>query len=290
MAARRVLLAGDQFVVGYRAQRQWNWLIATAFLLGKLGGGLFLVALLVDFPAGAWLGLLIGVVGKGTAHLAYLGKPARFWRAMLHPQTSWLSRGLYFMGAFAVFGAITLLLDKGSTAWEVARALALLSAALMMIYDGFVLSASPGLALWSTPLMPVLAFSYALLGGVTLSIVFGNWLDAANAVASLDNLELGLLGLNLVIVVSFIYVMFSSTPRSRRAVEVLARNYTVPFFVGVFGVGIMATALLALWFTRTDNATILTGVALGDVTGHYLLFYLLLKAGLYAPMLPRGTN
>ena len=300
MAARRALLAGDQFVVGYRPQKQWNWLIATAFLLGKLGGGLFLVALLVDFPVGALLGLVIGVVGKGTAHMAYLGKPTRFWRALYHPQTSWLSRGLYFMGGFAVFGILTLApsfswlswgpLAQGSLAWDVVRALALASAFLVMIYDGFVMAASPALALWSTPLLPVLALSYSLLGGVTLSIALGNWLNEAEAVRRLETLELALFGLNLVIVACYVWVMFSSTPRGKRAVEVLIYQYPLPFFVGVLGVGIGAAALLALWFTATKNVNILAGVALGDVLGHYLLFYLLLKAGLYAPALPRGCR
>lgn len=292
-------------MVGYRPQGQWNWLIATAFLLGKLGAGLFLVALLVDFPSLAFhevalVGLAIGVIGKGAAHMAYLGKPTRFWRALSHPQTSWLSRGFYFMGGFAVFGMLVLApsvswlswlpLTAESVPWYIVLALAAASAFMMMIYDGFVMSASPSLALWNTPLLPLMALSYALLGGVTLTIVFGNFLVDAEIAPSLETLELALFGINLIILACYTSVMFTSTPRSRRAVEVLVYQYTLPFFAGVIGVGIMAAGLLAAFFMATNNSDILLWLALGDVLGHYLLFYLLLKAGLYAPMLPRGAS
>ena len=45
---------------------------------------------------------------RGGFHLAYLGKPFRFWRMLLKPQTSWMARGFIFMLLFIVFGAVQL--------------------------------------------------------------------------------------------------------------------------------------------------------------------------------------
>ncbi|MDE3077381.1 MAG: dimethyl sulfoxide reductase anchor subunit [Chloroflexota bacterium] len=299
----RLLVVGDEFVMGYRQQGQWNWLIATAFVLGKVGSGLFVVSFLTQFPAGMLLGWLVGTFGKGAAHLAYLGKPLRFWRAVMHPRTSWLARGLWAMGAFGLFGLLTGLNAAGappgqrlSGPWLAAAAIALLAALFMMVYDGFVLAASPSMALWNTPLMPLIAFFYALLGGITFTVVLAvgldaqlvwAWSGAGIGVGPLESAEVGLVVLNFLIVVSWLSVMFGSTERTKRAVEVLLSMYRVPFFSGVVLVGFMGTALLAFLFALVENVQLLIGVALADVIGHYLLFYLILKAGLFAPPIMR---
>ncbi len=91
-----VRTAGE-FVVGFRVQREWRWLILTAFFLGGLGGGLFMVSAFAGFAAGMLAGLLVVIVGKGTAHLLFLGRPGRFWRAAMRvlahdPRRSYTAR------------------------------------------------------------------------------------------------------------------------------------------------------------------------------------------------------
>lgn len=285
MGVNRSLLVGKTFAVGYRAQSQWNWLIATAFLLGKLGAGLFAVALLTGFPVGAWLGLAIAVIGKGAAHLAYLGKPLRAWRMLAHPQTSWIARGLWAMVVFAVFGALALLLPGGGG--PVVTGIALAAALVVMVYDGFVLAASPAMALWHTALLPVLAFCYSLLGGVTLHLTLSVLTGAGPQPAYLELTELALFGLNLLVLAVYLGSMRTSTAAARRAVQVLVTQYRLPFFGGVILVGLMATAVLSLLFATTQQPALLALVALGDVTGHYLLFYLVLKVGLFPPTILR---
>lgn len=299
----RPLVVGDEFVMGYRQQGQWNWLIATAFLLGKIGSGLFVVSFLTQLPAGMLLGWLVGTGGKGIAHLAYLGKPLRFWRALRRPGSSWLARGMWAMLVFGVCGLPTVLRALGwppgerlAGPWLGLGLVALLAALVLMTYDGFVLAASPAMALWNTPLMPVIAFFYALLGGVTFTVVLAvgleaplawAWSGAPLAAGQLEAAEIGLALLNLLIVLSWLSVMASSTERARRAVQVLVAMYRLPFFLGVVVIGMMGTALLALAFALAENPQLLIGVALADVIGHYLLFYLVLKAGLFAPPLLR---
>lgn len=290
-------MVGNEFVIGHRQQNQWNWLIVTAFMLGKVGSGLFLVSLVTQFPLGMLIGWIVGSGGKGAAHLAYLGKPARFWRALAHPQTSWLSRGLWGMVVYTAFGFFAwapffawldwIPLRVGSAPWVGVAVLAVLAAFIMMTYDGFVMVAARGMALWNTAVLPVIALFYALLGGVTFRVVLGVWSASDVETGFLETAELLLLALNFLLVVTFSVTMFSLTERAKRAVEVLVYMYGWPFFVGVFVIGLMTTALLVLAFSATRNANLLVAVAVSDAVGHYLLFYVLLKGGLFAPPLPR---
>ena len=103
---RPLVLGPNQFLIGYQPQREWAWLIATAFFLGKVGAGLFLISYFSDFRLGAVVGLLIVGVGKTTAHLLYLGRPLRFLRAVVGWHTSWISRGIIAMGVFLACGAV----------------------------------------------------------------------------------------------------------------------------------------------------------------------------------------
>ena len=53
-------LVGDESILGFRVQTEWRWLIATAFFLGKIGGGLFMVSVCLNFSVGA----LVIVIAK----------------------------------------------------------------------------------------------------------------------------------------------------------------------------------------------------------------------------------
>ncbi len=95
----------------FRPQREWGE-----------GRGLFLVVghFLVGVAAGAWLfglafadlrGLVIAFLlagAGGIAHLAFLGRPERFWRMARHVRTSWISRGFVGLALFLVGAALYL--------------------------------------------------------------------------------------------------------------------------------------------------------------------------------------
>ncbi|MBI4320863.1 MAG: polysulfide reductase NrfD [Chloroflexi bacterium] len=283
----------DAFVVGYNTQTEWAWLIATAFFLGKLGGGLFTVSLFLDSSPGMLIGILIVAVGKSAAHLLYLGRWERFWRAAMRPRTSWISRGLIAMGVMTVFGLLYLapsfgipIIAKGSAIWEVTRAIALAAAFVVMIYDGFVMSASPSIALWNTSVLPVLCLSYSLLGGATLALVMLSVTGTgALGVNTLEAMEISLIVANLVIVGSYISTMYTSTSSARQAAMMLVTGrYAAQFLGGAIFVGLVVFLMLALLFLSTQIVLILMLAALADLIGHFTIFFLLLRAGVFAPI------
>ncbi|MBI4322120.1 MAG: polysulfide reductase NrfD [Chloroflexi bacterium] len=290
-------LPHELFVVGFRPQTEWMWLIATAFFLGELGAGLFLVSMLAGFPLGMVLGLLVVLVGKNTAHLMYLGRPERFWRALSNPVSSWISRGFFAMAAFAVFGALYAAMSLGyvplETSGSAGQAIKLVAGAaalLVMIYDGFVLSYSPAIQLWNTALLPVLFGTYAMMGGTTLTLLLTHLgLDQRSISGDfLEPLELVLILANLAMLGVYVMTSVYSSVAARFAVQRLVKEYSLPFFGGVIVLGLLITLLLSLYFATSKIVYVLFGAAAAELVGDFLVILLVLKAGVFAPLVPES--
>lgn len=293
---RGYALPHDLFVVDFKEQTEWAWLIALAFFLGELGAGLFLISTLVGFPLGLALGLLIVLVGKSAAHLLYLGRPERFWRVLAHPTSSWISRGFIAMAAYGLFGALHLAVSTGLVDADsyggIARSieiLATLSAFFVMVYDGFVMSYSPSIALWNSALLPVLFGTYALMGGatVTLLLLHIGIGKGASGAGFLEALEIILILTNLVMLAIYATVSFYSSLSARYSIQRLIREYSIAFFGGVVAVGLILTLMLSLYFATTKVIYILLGAAGAELVGDFLVILLVLKSGVFAPLLPK---
>lgn len=288
---RPLVLGPNQFLIGYQPQREWAWLIATAFFLGKVGAGLFLISYFSDFDLGAFVGVLIVGVGKTTAHLLYLGRPLRFLRAVVGWRTSWISRGIIAMGVFIPCGlvyvapylGISFVPDGVASAFGV---VALVAAAVVMVYDGFVLKASRGVPLWDSYLMPVLVLFYALLGGVTLTLTLET-ISRETTTARLDWLQVALLALNLVLIAVLIF-----SARVRGAAAQLGATLLTHgrmgrlFLAGAVGVGLVGTLVLIGIAIATGSDVALVLGAITDLAGHFFIFFSILSAGLHAPIRP----
>ncbi len=281
-------IANHRFAYGYYRQTFWNWLIGTAFFLGGLGAGLFVLALLTDHTAGMLVGYLIVVVGKNTAHMLFLGRPERFWRAAMRPDRSWIARGIWAMGLFAVSGLILLLHRVFGPAWQlsgrlngVVTAVAILSAVVIMFYDGLVMNCSPGVAFWRTRLLPLLLLMYATLGGTTLSLTIRELRGEATP-AFLPNLEHGLLVVNFVLLAAYLARMKRSLPAARETLrQWLSGPYTRAFFGLVVLVGLLATLLLSVVQNHVHASGLVLLIAACELTGDFTLMMVLLKSGLF---------
>ena len=288
MTTPSVGIASHRFAYGYYRQTFWNWLIGTAFFLGGLGAGLFVLSLLTDHTAGMLAGYLIVVVGKNTAHMLFLGRPERFWRAAMRPDRSWIARGIWAMGLFAVSGLILLLPRVLGPAWQLsgwlngaAMAVAILSAVVIMFYDGFVMNASPGVAFWRTRLLPLLLLMYATLGGTTLSLTIRELRGEATP-AFLPTLEQGLLVVNFVLLAVYLARMTRSLPAARETLrQWLSGPYARVFFGLVLLVGLFATLLLSVVQNHVQATWLVVLIAACELTGDFTLVMVLLKSGLF---------
>ncbi|MBI2918590.1 MAG: polysulfide reductase NrfD [Chloroflexi bacterium] len=285
-------VTADKWVVGYRTQREWAWLISIAFFLGGIGAGLFILSTFLDFIVGAVVGLLVVAVGKGTAHLLYLGHPERAWRALMRPQTSWISRGLILVVVFVVFGTLSLVAGD-SAVGDVFAGVAVAAALGVAVYSGFVLAYSPAISFWNTALLPLLFLLYSFLGGIALTFVLYPWHNQAVAGARevLETAEVGLVLTALLFVVVYLATMFYGALPSRQAVRNLVRGRLATLFLlGVVGVGLLMplAVALAVRFGGVEAATgawLLVGSGLLELCGGLLFRYCLLRGGVFFPLI-----
>jgi formate-dependent nitrite reductase membrane component NrfD len=283
-----IAIAPHRFAYGYYRQNWWNWLIGTAFFFGEIGAGLFLVSLITGHALGLVVGYLIVMVGKNTAHLMYLGRPARFWRAAMRPDRSWIARGIWATGIFGVTGALLLLPRYLALAWQPTPAIAWLagfSALFIMFYDGFVMNSSRAIPFWNTGMLPLLCLTYAALGGTTLSLTLRELTgQGESAPALLVQFEYILLVTNLVLLAMYLAHMWDWSPAARETVRMLVVGRYARFFLGlVLAVGLVATLLLAVIHSRVPATWLVVLIATCELTGDYALLMVLLKSGLFSP-------
>jgi len=281
-------IAPHRFAFGYHRQTWWNWRIGAAFFCGEIGAGLFLVSLLTGHFVGLLVGYLIVVAGKNTAHLLYLGRPARFWRAAMRPDRSWIARGIWATAIFGIFGAASLAarahsVSLPSSVTSVSDILAGCAALFIMFYDGLVMKASSGIRFWNSFFLPVLCLTYALLGGATLELTLREFAGQPT-IGPLSNLEHLLLMLNAVLLVAYITRMSQSEPAAKETVHLLIEGRYHWAFVGlVIVVGIVGVFLFSILHKQFQSDWLLMLVALCELAGDFTLVMVLLKSGLCSP-------
>lgn len=280
---------GDSFRVGFRFQNHWDTAMANAFFCGELGGGTFLVSYLYDFIPGMLLGLLFTGVGKTWFHLSHMGVPRRSWRAIIRPDRSWISRGLASIVVFVGAGAIHVLdLSFGTPLPAALGSLIGLAAALaalvVCVYQGFAMSHSTALALWSSAIMPISSLLYALTGGSLLVLLIGSGSLTGDQLSGLHDMALMLLLADAIMLLSLLHGAYNGSPGARFSAKLLLKTLYARRFLGlVVATGIVVPALL-LWFAGTALLAVLLSVA-GALVGFYTFRVLMFKAAVYEPIM-----
>jgi formate-dependent nitrite reductase membrane component NrfD len=281
------LIIGNEYVLGFRRQLEWAGLIAFAFFFGKVGAGLFMISVYTNSRLGMLIGLLIVLVGKGGAHLLYLGQPWRCWRGMTRPGSSWVSRGLWAMTFMTLFAGIALALPAGSSLFMPVAIIAALFAFIVAIYDGFLLTSSNAIPIWNTALMPVMCMFYSFLGGTTMTLFLTHFgfIKLTISPSLLENIEIALLAVNLIIVVLYLLTNANAGAAGKQSLELLIKGpYAIPFFALALGIGLVFTLVMSLFAGSEAGPGIVAAVTLADLVGHYFIFFLLLKIGIYKPV------
>jgi sulfite dehydrogenase (quinone) subunit SoeC len=285
-----------------RPQREWGegrgiFMVIGHFVVG-VASGTWLFALLFDSRAGLALAFALAGLG-GIAHLAYLGRPERFWKMVVHVRTSWISRGFVGLSLFLA-GALLYLVPlfipaapwgRGSVAAGVGNGMAIVGMLVLMGYMGFVYTASKAIPFWNSPLHPALYIAYALRGGIAallLTLALG-----ARSSASVGELLLLWAGVTAVVIVFFLLeihgAMTSGNAAARRSVhDLFAGRVAIYFYVGTLALGLLVPA----WLARTglsDSLSLSAIAALGlaSALGDFFMKYAVIRAGVYLPVWTR---
>ncbi len=290
IASKRI---GDgTFRVGVGLQKAWGLHMATAFFFGEAGAGLYFVSQFFDFVLGMVVGLALVLFGKAGGHVLHLGQPLRGWRALAKVRTSWVSRGLAAILVFVVAGslhvadAMTGMLPAFVS--QLVAAAALVSCFVIMVYQGFAMSHSSAIALWSGGQMPIASLTYALLNGVLLTLVLGFGepflAEQPETVRLLQVFAVALMLYGLVTVLSLLHGARHASEAGRESVMLLLRGGFARWFVPlVIGLGLVVSALMML--AAPPAFSWMLAIAGLELTGYYAFRVLVFKAGGYDPAL-----
>jgi len=292
-----------EFTVDYVFQDQWglrgrNTLLMLAIYFGGIGGGFFLVSLFSGYTWGALIGVLIAVIGKGVTHVAFLGRPERFWRAAWRPNSSWISRGFVFFGLFALSGLGYVLPQFQAFTWlpwestsgfgVISLWVSIITAFLTITYTGFLLNRS-AIRFWNNSLLPVLFMVVSLWSGASLSGFFMHFLKSPDANLSPIR-EFSLWGgvATLVLLLFYYWGSYSFDLASKKAVQSLAMNSkTAWLFYGLFlVVGLFfPVAVYTLDAVYGTGDVVLAAAELAEVIIGAILFrYTFFRAGVFLPV------
>ncbi|HTM09142.1 MAG TPA: NrfD/PsrC family molybdoenzyme membrane anchor subunit [Verrucomicrobiae bacterium] len=289
----------DEFFIGVKPQREWGWLVITYLFLGGAGAGLFLVSLYLRHGWAGALGIALLVAGAALL-LVDLGRPERFWRAFFHPRTSWISRGCFFIAAVVVFGGVQTALrimgleaepgTPAATVSVVMDSIAGAAALLVMIYTGFVLAPSPAIPFWNSAFFPMVFFVYSLLAAIDILILSSPLLPgAALDIAWLERSQGYLAVACLILLLSHLSIMSGSAVAARASIRLLTHGRWAPFFLGgVVGAGLIVPLAFFTLAGGSDLKAVfaVTAVlALLRLFGDYLFRFLVIRAGMYDPLL-----
>jgi len=261
-----------------------------AFFFIELGAATFLVSSLFGNLFGEFIGWLMCAVLGGGFHLVYLGHPFRFYRMILRPQTSWISRGLLFVTGFLTLGFIHMALSLWAASNVVLLVVTNVLAFLAIIYGGFAMSYIRGIPLWNSALLPVLYTVAGLWGGAELSAVV-ELQRGGPGNAMLEDLIKILLAAFIIIFPTYLITARYGLAAGRTSVSEIVKGKWWPlFWVGVilFGIvlpiGVIITSLV-LGISGIP-VTLLYFSVVFELIGDLILRYLILKAGYYNPLVP----
>ena len=303
------------FMVKLTPQKDWiaghGLLIALAFFLGGLSGGVYLAALYFDNLLGMFVGWCLALL-MGVIDMVHLSQPKKFWRMLLRPNTSWISRGFIiitlFIGAAAIQLAISVWLP-GAAAEMAFKALAGILAFAVAIYSGFVVGSIGAIRLWNSAIIPVLFIATGLVGGLALilaitagssqpemivSAASGGGVPYAWAVGSSQSSILifamrAILVIYAIFVVVYLWISASGGPGARDSALMMVRGSLAPvFWLGVILAGIVVPMVLLFAVNPADGAPValLVATAVCVIVGTGALRYSILKAGMYTPLIP----
>jgi formate-dependent nitrite reductase membrane component NrfD len=284
----------------FRPQRQWGegqgLYLIWAFFFSGVGAGTWLVStpLLFDVRLGLVAGFLLLVGASGGAHLAFLGRPLRFWRIVVHVRTSWLSRGMLGMLIFSVSGLLYLLpMFAAGVPWSMAShfgeamlVVSVLSALWITTYKGFVFGAARGIPFWNSPILPPVFIGYAFRSGLAILLLIAAAGGKVAGLHAVETTKLWTVVSAAAIVLFYVWIMKDSGVAAQRSVQELLRGrISLPFYLGVVLAGILipvAGGSLA-FFTELPRSAV-GAIAVASLIGDFYITYAIAKAGIYAPL------
>lgn len=285
-----------------RPQREWGegrgiFLVIGHFVVG-VAAGTWLFSLLLGYREGFAVAYALAALG-GASHLVFLGRPDRFWRMAARVRTSWISRGFVGLTLFLAGGLLYLVpmflpgvfWASGSLLADAGFIMAVAGMVVLIVYMGFVYTASKAIPFWNSPLHPALYIAYALRGGLAALLV------TVWAVGRGPDLATGLIplwaGVTGVVMLFFLLeihgAVTSGNEAARRSVhELFAGRVAVYFYGGTLALGLLVPAYLAVTgLAGPLSVGTMALIGFASAIGDFFMKYSTIRAGIHLPIWTR---
>ena len=260
-----------------------------ALFFTETGAGLFFVSIFFKNPLGMILGWVLCLVLGCGFFMLHMGHPLRAYRAILRPQSSWISRGGIFLSSFGALGALYILLSYLMPARDfmVLKIIVGLLCILVAIYAGMLMSYVRAVPLWNSGLLPMSYVVAGLWSGAEILLAI-HFLTGA----PIEQLELWirilLPSFALVLVLYLISITSSSAIGWASVKRIIAGDLALHFYLGAVIIGLVFPIIVVLYslsvgISSVAPALILAAVACGLI-GDLTIRYCILKGALYSPV------
>jgi polysulfide reductase chain C len=303
----RQWMTPHEWMVKPMAQREWierrGILVWISEALTGLGAGLYLVSLFMNNQLGMVIGWLIIMGLKLPVHIAYFGKPLRFYRTM-PPfsnawKTSWSARGVVFTMIFTIFALLQMVVGYapvkefiGAAAtplYWVFGSVAGIFALMTSVYIGFIMNSCKGVPFWNIMILPIIFPLAGIADGLGLIMVIGLAGGSVN-IAAAEMWTRVILTVNaLILAVYLISAARRSTVGKLSVRELIVGKVAVVFWAGLIVLGIivpLSISVFSLYAGITISSVLLITAIVCHTIGTFSLKYCLLKVGIYQPVIP----
>lgn len=293
------------------AQREWierrGIMVWVAEVFTSLGAGLYLVSLFMNSWWGMVVGWLIIMFLKLPIHLAYFGRPLRFYRT-IPPfsnawKTSWFARGILFTIFFSGFAFIQMVIGYpyydiagylGSAAtplYSVFAVLAGIFAFMTGIYGGFIMNYCKSVPFWNTGILPIVFVLAGVADGFGLIMAIGLAGGDASITAAETWSRILIIINAFIIAVYLMSASYTSVIAKLSVREIIVGRVAVAFWLGIVALGILVPLIISISTIYIGEATsiLLITAIVSHTLGAFALKYVLLKVGIHRPILPKAS-
>jgi formate-dependent nitrite reductase membrane component NrfD len=210
----------------------------------------------------------------------------------MKPKTSWIARGFIFIMLFIGFTTIQLILSQwvpaATGAITALKVVAGVFAFAQSIYTGFAVSYVSAIKVWNSAIVPILFVTCGISGGlaILLAVMIGQ--DSAQIVALENIIRVVLIAFAIIVAVYLWNATYSSAAARDAVVRLIGGALAPLFWVGVFLFGIAVPVVISVttYFTGEAAAGLMITAVVSEIIGGLALRFAVLKAGVYAPLLP----
>jgi formate-dependent nitrite reductase membrane component NrfD len=275
---------------------QVDWIVGggksiwLALFFTETGAGLFFVSLFFKNTAGMILGWVLCLLLGGGFFLVHMGHPLRAFRAVLRPQSSWISRGVIFINSFGILGLIYIIttIMAPDNEYMVLKVIMAALCILVAIYAGMLMSFVRAIPLWNTGLLPMSYVVAGLWSGA--EILLAIHLLSGAPVGQIELwIRILLPSFALILILYLISINTSSKIGKESVKRIVAGDLALLFFVGAVFIGLILPIFMVLYslsagITSVPVALLLVAIVCGLI-GDLTVRYCILKGGLYSPVI-----